>query len=764
MLLLSVILAGGRPLWAQGVITMCIGVLWLAWPPVRAPRRELAWMAAALALAPLAAYLPKILFFHPLWRKGLETLPAIHPSPFVTPQPWFTFHVWLLWLTGVALAAWCASRQWDHYNRGTLARLFTGGMVAVTAFAIHAYSAGLNPDLWQSTDGFGPFLNRNQWGTAMGITGIMTLALIHQSIRRQSKRGVLFWTASLVLLTTAVITNGSRGGLLVLFAGCGAYWMFLGLARKQYHYAAVGISFSLISFALFSISGTALLERFVSLQQAAQASGEGDFRLHFYSMTKRMLADAPITGSGLGNFEYVLPFYLDHAPLFDRRPIHPESSLLWLAGEGGIFLVIVVAAAFALLLVLALRIRRSRAICMRSAGLACSLMLIFNGFFEVSGHRIGTLFPVIFLASLALPPASGPFYSRGVLRILRAGGVGLVCIGFIWTVSAFGWIAFPKIQGTGPLQAAAGRAHEAANLDRAVSLLQTSTRLKPLDWSAHWALGAYLLDKNSPDAAWGEFRASGALLPYMDWILEKEGHFWLAASPARAAFVWSEALRRANPGRRPSIYAGMLQTAADIPALRAPLLRLYPRNPELEFIRIKAMGDAGISRLPGFLAQTDHLDRAPIHLVEPVMRYMLHHSLGAMLDEITARHPRAKQLGWRVLADRAAQEGRFADALQLYFQYGPRPALPAPINRGDLATIERAAILTPGDITAAIAYYQALDAAHRREDAFRQLRRITESPGAPPYIWFLAAREEHKRGNSGEAWKLLRAYEEKSKP
>lgn len=764
LLLLSVILAGGRPLWAQGVITMCIGTLWFVWPPLRAPRREIVWMTAALAVAPLTAWLPKTLFFHPLWRKGLEALPALQSSPFVTPQPWFTFHIWLLWLTGLALVAWCVSQQWDHCNRGALARLFAAGMVAVTAFALYAHSTGHNPTLWQSTDGFGPFLNRNQWGTAMGITGVLTLALIHQSVRRQSKRGVLFWSASLALLTIAVIVNGSRGGLLVLFAGGGAYWMLLGLARKQYHYAAVGISFFLISFALFSISGTALLERFVSSGQAVQAGGEMDFRIHFYRMTQKMLADAPVAGAGLGNFEYILPFYLDLPPLFDRRPIHPESSFLWLVGEGGIVLVLVVAAAFVLLFVMALRIRRSRAICMRTAGLTCSLMLILNGFFEVSGHRIGTLFPVIFLASLALPPADGPFNSRRTLKILRGGGVCLAGIGLIWAVSAFGWIVFPKIQGTDSLQISAGRARESGDIGRAVSLLQTGARLKPYDWGIRWALGAFLLEGGSPDAAWNEFRVAGELLPYMSWTLEREGNFWLTKDPARTAFVWSEALHRASPGRRPSIYAGMLQKSADSPALRAMLLRLYPDNPELEFIRIKAMGSAGVFRMHGLLRQTDNLDRAPSHLVEPIMRYMLNHSLDGELDEISLHHSRAKQLGWRVLAERAARNKHFADALQLYFQYGPRPILPAPINRGDLATVERAAALAPGDITTAVARYQALDAAHQKEDALLQLRRITELPGAPAYIWFLAAREEHKRGNSEEAWKLLQIYETKSKP
>lgn len=117
-----------------------------------------------------------------------------------------------------------------------------------------------------------------------------------------------------------------------------------------------------------------------------------------------------------------------------------------------------------------------------------------------------------------------------------------------------------------------------------------------------------------------------------------------------------------------------------------------------------------------------------------------------------------------MLADRAAQGGRLDEALELHFQYGPRPILPAALSRSDLRTIERAAALAPMDIATAIAYYQALEAARRPNDAFFQLKRIMEIPGAPPYIWHLAARAAHERGEHEEAWEYLRTYGEKSKP
>jgi hypothetical protein len=133
-------------------------------------------------------------------------------------------------------------------------------------------------------------------------------------------------------------------------------------------------------------------------------------------------------------------------------------------------------------------------------------------------------------------------------------------------------------------------------------------------------------------------------------------------------------------------------------------------------------------------------------------------------DRITAQNMRVRRLGWRVLAERASNEGRVDEALELHFQHGPRPALPAPISRSDLRSVERAAALAPMDIATAIAYYQALEAARRRDDAFWQLRRIMEFPNAPAYIWYLAARTAHERGEDAEAWQFLRTYGEKAKP
>lgn len=761
IVLTAMALAGGRPLWAQGAAAMGIGVLWLVWPPAEAPSRPVVWVLGLLALLPLGAYLPAALFGQPPWRGALSELAAITPSYLVTPQPWSTLHFWLLWLAGLSLAAWCSAQRWDHYHRDTLARLYAGGFMGIVLFAIFGYSTGLNPALWQSTDGFGPFPNRNQWGSVLGMGGIIVLAILHQSIRRADKRGAIMWGSALLVITGAVVANGSRGGLLVLVGGCFAYGMFFGLMRKQYRYAAISVSMLLIFFAAFAAGGGALLERFVGTVQEGLS---GDRRLEFYRMTLNMVKAAPLTGFGLGNFQYVFPFYLDYAPIADTRPVHPENSFIWLASEGGWPLVAAALAAMGLVIRLGYGARRSRATSIRAAGLACASVMVVNALFEVSAHRIGSLYPGILLASLALPVAAGARLARAWTASARVWGALLVGVGLVWFAALPGRAVLPVIQGTSVLREEAGMAIAEGDRDEAAHLLRHSARLLPLDWSAHWSLAALYLDEGEPDKAWNEFRAVEALLPYMDWILVEEGNLWLRHEPSRAAYAWGEALRRAPAGKRAERYQGLLGRSGAHPGLRAAMLRYYPDDPEFEFARMRVAGRDGVRRLPRLLAKTRQLQGMPDHLVDPVLSYMFDHGQHESLRELATGNPRLKKLGWKIFSRLAALDGDKEGALDLHFQHGPRPVLPAPISRSDLRSIERAAALAPSDIATAVAYYQALAAARRQDDAFWQLRRIMELPDAPPYIWYLAARTAHQRDEYEEAWEFLRAYEEKTKP
>jgi len=764
-ILLSVFLAGGRPLWAQGVVTVCIGLLWTVFAPAKLPSRAVTVTLALLAILPLAAYLPGSWLGMPSWRAGLREFPAITWSIFVTPQPWLTFHCYLLWLTGLALAMWCSCQDWDHYNRGTLARMYAGGMLAIALFAIFGNTTGYQPSWWISTDGFGPFINRNQWGAALGFAGVVSIALIHQCLRQQHKTGAVFWLIATAVFIGSVIYNGSRGGVVVLIGGGFAYWGIYGIIRQQYRYAAVGISFLLIAFALFALGGGELLERFIGLRGLVEGEASEDARVQFYRMTMAVVAGSPLAGFGLGNFEYVFPFYLDFEPMFDRRPVHPESSWLWLASEGGWLLLVAVAVSIVVLFQQSFTARKSRASTMRSVGLACAGMLAFNATFEVSAHRIGTLFPVIVLASLALPSTKGPDLGPMFRQLARIGGALFVAVGLVWIAGGWGFAMLPSVQGTSALQEDATAAKDKGRAEEGIGVLQRCETLRPLDWNIHWTLSGWLLEEEQFDSAWQEFRSANALLPYLYWTIQQGALKWMTASTGRAATAILEALSRAPEAMRPEIYGDFLSKSASNPPLRSMLLKLFPKNDQFELVRIRqAAPEASAKRLRRFIAQTENLTGVEEGLAASVLRLMLQRGQLAEIDAVVGENPRLKRIAWDVIFERELQANRTKEALDVYFASGPRPAVPAVLNKSDLRSVERAAALAPLDVSTAIAYYQALESAQREEDAMWQLRRIMDLPSAPAYIWFLAGQAAHRKGDYEEAVGFIRTYQEKTRP
>ena len=68
----------------------------------------------------------------------------------------------------------------------------------------------------------------------------------------------------------------------------------------------------------------------------------------------------------------------------------------------------------------------------------CAAMLAFNAAFEVSAHRIGTLFPVILLAGLALPPTKGSELGAMLKWAAKVGGALFMAIGLVWLAGGLG--------------------------------------------------------------------------------------------------------------------------------------------------------------------------------------------------------------------------------------------------------------------------------------------------------------------------------------
>jgi hypothetical protein len=63
-------------------------------------------------------------------------------------------------------------------------------------------------------------------------------------------------------------------------------------------------------------------------------------------------------------------------------------------------------------------------------------------------------------------------------------------------------------------------------------------------------------------------------------------------------------------------------------------------------------------------------------LAAPVLRAVLQRDGQAEIDRITAGSTRLKRLAWDVIMERELRDKRTKEAMDIYFDYGPRPAVP----------------------------------------------------------------------------------------
>lgn len=742
---LSVVLGGGFTLAAQGTVLVATGLLWLFWPPASWPARPVIWLLAALALLPLGALLPQSFFSTPPWRESLHAL-GIANTSLVTPQPWVTLQWWLLWAAGVSLCAWCCSQNWDAHHRDSLARLYVAGLAIVAVAAILGHATRL---LWSA--GTGPYPTAEEWGVAAAMGAIVGLALAHRCLGHGWRRGMVVWGTAAALLAATVAFNGARSGLAVLVAGCLAYGAFYHLLRRRYKWASVAGAMLACALAFFFLFA------------APEASPETQRQSQPLELRVRgAMASIPRTtlvGVGLGNLEYIAPMRRGAGAGTSFRP---PNSLLWIVGEGGWLLALAAATSLGAVVAAGQQRESGGGKTLRSASMACAVAVAAISFLGTSAHRTGVIFPALFVLSLAFPAADGAPVRGFGRSFARGGGCLLVLLGLLWGATYFGVAFLPALQGTSADEEAAALALRSGNYTSAIAGLQRVTAHAPLNASARSELARSFLQAGRPDDAWREFRIAAELLPEDVASLRAEGSAWAPTDSGRAAYAWAEALQRSDHAARAGLYAELLGAATERAALLTILRRLYPDDPEFELVRIRAAGANGPAMLPRLLALTGQLATAPDYLVEPTMRYMLEHGRSADLARVAAESPRLRALGWRALADLAASENRLGEATRLHLQHGIPPNLPPPPVGSDLATIERAASMAPGDLATSLAYYHALAAARRKDRAYAQLQRIMELPGAPAYVWYLAANDAQELGRDNEAWEYVRAYEERS--
>lgn len=563
---------------SHGLLFTAAGLLMLVFRPRAALPRSW-WLLAGLFLVGAAlAFLPAGWFGLPPWRDSLAAL-GVATGPLQAMQPRHAGETLAVFAVALVVALWLAGHRTDPPR---LARAVLWFSLAVAGYAVASYVRHRNAP----GASFGFFPNRNHSATLLAMGSVCGVASTVQAIR-DKRWGLLAaaLAAGGLCLWATLAWSASRAGVLLLAAGLLVWLACLGPRYLGRHAArALGLLVVLVAGA-FLIADSQVKQRLAASSekiddiQAEPADkptldqlGEVDFRVPVWRDTVAMIAAAPWSGVGAGQFATVFPQYRRHTTVAnDSDCAHPESDWLWLAAETGVPATLALLALAGVAAWYALRhTLNGRRRALRAGCLAGALLLAIHAFFDVPGHRIPLAWAAALLFSLSLPAPDETRSRRPPGWPLRLAGAAVLAAG-VWLLGSAYSLAPPPALVAGPaarteaqrlfredreLQLAteaAGKTYEPPpgqdRLEQALALLKRTAATLPLDrrlWRLRGFLALHFDDPDYDNFAKRAFAIERALDP--TWVRGplEQGLAWAPIDPEQAASLWAEALARAR--------------------------------------------------------------------------------------------------------------------------------------------------------------------------------------------------------------------------
>jgi hypothetical protein len=532
------------------------------------PNRVIPWrywlLCGGMLVCASLSLLPQSWFPAPPWRIGLQEYQGLPALLQVSLAPRETIY-WLMLLAGALLVGLFSL---GHPVRSGvkiyIALVGALGCAVYAALAIHAKKTGWEYPFFPkgvfSPPDFGFFPNRNHTAAFLVTGAVLSLGIIRGAW--MEKRPVVFTLAAGVLGVCSyslLFESTSRGGVVFLVAGALVWVAMLGRGHRSpalvVSILVIGFLVAGIFFSTESLARNRVLEFFGVSSLVSESGVERpstsftDFRSKIFRDAVNIVRDYPLTGTGLGTFGYVAPFYAE-ASIDEAIPIHPESDWLMAACESGLPFVV---CAFALLVVLIrdmLPFRRGATWPLRWGLIAAALAAILHAVVDVPLHRVELGWWVLVLAGLAFGNPAPTGTERNTAwwtqrLILGAGGAGCLALGLLLVRSQwFGEVPFPPYRATIAVNqmrqlVANGLFQEATNLAR------SEIPLSPMAAGLYRELG-YREIKNSGDpiVADAVFAAERALNPVSSRLVYDQGVLWLGDDPKRTAILWVESMKR----------------------------------------------------------------------------------------------------------------------------------------------------------------------------------------------------------------------------
>jgi hypothetical protein len=758
---LAPLLNGATQLWAQSLIVLGFAVLlWLS-PPEQPLPGALTAMFLALAALAFVGLLPAGWFPELPWRRVLTGELSLQLAPTLSPQPWVSLEQGLLFCAGVAWAWWLSARSW-HASRRALLEAYAWGVLALVIVAFVLWFARRAPGSERLPVEFGFFPNRNQTANVFALGGVIMLALAIEGIWHHH-RGSIFWLGGVVLVAAALGVVGSRAGVL-LFGGGGGAWLVWAVIkhRRRGRWLGFAAAGGLLLLAGFFLFGGRAADRFRPVLANGEPS-QGDLRLAVQSDALGLARDASWHGVGLGNFEVFFARYRDRSVNFDFAQ-HPESDWLWLACELGWVAALLAAGIAGWLLARCWPFEHGSEALLRSAAWLCGVLFLIHGFVDVSGHRMGAVWPALFLAGVAGHARWGGGHSRATVAAARGLAVVFGVLALTGLASTLPGVKLPTSGYADAVERRLNAALAQTNLADIVQLTTEGMRTRPLRWEYyyHRAMARAVLHPATGPAL-ADFRVLHFLDPrpqravdegrvwlWREWAYREED-VWIGREPELALAAWRTALANAR-GDTNRFYDLMLYWSRGFPEMREGLRELAADEPKrwLGFLGWVSPGEF-MEELNALLARDAALARFTLEERRQILALWNARGDRAALEAALQRNPEWLPAGWRWLAEAHARRKEFVAACTLAGQFAPKTEPPL-IESKSLAAAQREFKARPRDFVAGFALYQALIQNGDTDEALSVLTQLTSLANAPRYFHQLEAGQWSRKQQWEKAW------------
>ena len=762
----AVFLAGSDRQGATGIFFVCSGLAMIVFAPNRiVPLRY--WMLCAGILAASAmSLLPQSWFPTPEWRIGLLQYQAFPSLPWITLAPRETIY-WMALLAGALLTGlFSLGHPVRSCVKVHVALLGLLACAAYAALAIYAKTTGWEYPFFDkrgwSPPEFGFFPNRNHTAALLVTGSVLALGIIREAW--SSRRPVVFLLAvgSLGLCVYSLLFHSiSRGGVIFLVIGVLLWLVALGRTHRSLPLlvSSLAIAGTLTWFFLIS-DGQArnrILE-FLGLEEGSKAGlFAGDLRSKIFLDTLHIIRDYPLTGTGLGTFGYVFPFYMQ-ASIDEAMPIHPESDWLMLAAEAGIPSLVCALALLALLVSDIFRLRETGSWPLRWGVVVAALAALLHGFVDVPIHRIELGWWLLVLAGLAfgnpsptLTEKSSAWLSQRL--IFGIGGAVLLTGGSILIRSQwFHEHPFPPYRGKIVVEQirklnAEKRSQEAATLGH------SELSLSPMERALYRELGySEITGNGAPLVVDAAFAAERALNPVSAKIPYDQGILWIPNDLTRTASLWGEALKKhalieqgGGYANLVEYYRTLLSQARAYPPLFQALGEYATLSPDLQMVWMASSPNA---RMEDATKDSAFLTMLTSEQRREFLISWFNRGAKSELEEFLCANPDWEDAAWPVRVRRMVDQKDYAAAIAAV---GSRykidlsmPVLPSEALQSDEP---------PLDLAARVAFFVA------KGNFVTARREVAESAQSKqPDGLRLRCILALEAGNAAAAWSAMDAY------